>query len=112
MFSMDQASLDNGYFNTGTCERLDSVLLLDDQKYPTDFQRINFNAQCRAKMVAAGQTDVLACGNPSECSFYDAGFCLATQTWQNNPNEVSSTHEWLDSVTTGVSSGNPWNLFP
>jgi len=105
MFSNDEASVSNGYFNEGSCERLDTEM--DKPSDPTDAM-----IGCLAKLRGLFSNNMpLACGYKCEVQYLATQLCLTVNGV--NPNRLYSTHQALNEVVMGKSAfiTDPWNPF-
>jgi len=104
MFSDDAASVSNGYFNEGSCERLDTEM--DRPSVPTDAMR---DCRDQLKGLFANKNNMpLACGYKCEVQYLATQLCLNVNGVVG-ANRLYSTHQALNEVVTGRSTRNPWN---
>jgi len=111
MFSNDEASVSNGYFNEGSCERLDTEmdkrLEMDKPLDPTAAM-----IDCLDKLRGLFSNNMpLACGYKCEVQYLATQLCLTVNGV--NPNRLYSTHQALNEVVMGKSAfiTDPWNPF-
>jgi len=110
MFSNDEASVSNGYFNEGSCERLDTEmdkrLEMDKPLDPTAAM-----IDCLDKLRGLFSNNMpLACGYKCEVQYLATQLCLNVNG-SIGANRLYSTHQALNEVVTGRSTRNPWNPF-